>query len=434
MAVNRKGFGAAVINANKTSPNNVGTSEDLSALKNQMFVGRVTDIILNSSHPKFPKYGEWNSIGTIFFEAQGNEFVGSNNIVAKPFTPQRSAFPLVNEMVLIFPLPNKEQGQSVTSTSYYYINVISIWNSPHHNAYPNPIITTDLPPSQQKDYQQTQVGSVRKVTDNPKEIDLNSPINPTQQTFREQSNIHPLLPFAGDIIYEGRFGNSIRLGGTAKPNPPRAPLNDWSNNGENGNPITIFRNGQNPESSNEGWVPVVENINKDLSSIYITSNQLIPISVKNFNYESYNTPPTNPDQYKSPQVLINSDRLVFNAKTDSILLSAEKSIFLGSNNSVNIHTPKTILSSPSIKLGDKDATESIILGDKFLTNLEELTKALNTLCTALETTSLDWPAGQPVPASTIVAAAQGLKTIISGGGVGFLDKFEDYKSKVSKTK
>ena len=95
MAVNRKGFGAAVINANKTSPNNVGTSGDLSALKNQMFVGRVTDIILDSSHPKFKSYGEWNGIGTIFFEAQGNEFVGSNNIIAKPFTPQRSSFPLV---------------------------------------------------------------------------------------------------------------------------------------------------------------------------------------------------------------------------------------------------------------------------------------------------------------------------------------------------
>ena len=304
------------------------------------------------------------------------------------------------------------------------------------------ITTSDLPSSQQKDYQQTQAGSVRRVTDGSTEINLNSPINPSQQTFREQSNIHPLLPFAGDIIYEGRFGNSIRLGGTAKPKPPRAPLNDWSNSGENGNPITIIRNGQDPKAptrkqSDEGWVPVVEDINKDLSSIYITSNQLIPISVKNFNYESYKNPPTNPDQYKQPQVLINSDRLVFNAKTDSILLSAEKSIFLGTTNedsSVNIQSQKTVISSPLIKLGDKDATESIILGDKFLTNLEELTKALNTLCTALETTSLDWPAGQPVPASTIVAAAQGLKTIISGGGVGFLDKFEDYKSKVSKTK
>ena len=108
-------------------------------------------------------------------------------------------------MVLIFTLPNKEQGQTATSTSYYYINVISIWNSPHHNAYPNPILTTDLPPSQQKDYQQTSAGSVRRVTDGSTEINLNSPINPSQQTFREQSNIHPLLSFAGDIIYEGRF-------------------------------------------------------------------------------------------------------------------------------------------------------------------------------------------------------------------------------------
>ena len=51
--------------------------EALTSAQNEMFVGRVTDIILNSSHPKFPKYGEWNSIGTIFFEAQGNEFVGT---------------------------------------------------------------------------------------------------------------------------------------------------------------------------------------------------------------------------------------------------------------------------------------------------------------------------------------------------------------------
>ena len=133
MAVNRKGFGAAVNNSFKSKWRG-GVEEALLAGQNETFVGRVTDIILNSSHPKFQNYGEWNGIGTIFFEAQGNEFVGSNNIVAKPLSPQRSSFPLVNEMVLIFTLPNKEMGQSSTSTSYYYINVISIWNSPHHNA------------------------------------------------------------------------------------------------------------------------------------------------------------------------------------------------------------------------------------------------------------------------------------------------------------
>ena len=439
MAVNRKGFGAAVGNALKSKWRG-GMEEALTSAQNEMFVGRVTDIILDSSHPKFKSYGEWNGIGTIFFEAQGNEFVGSNNIVAKPLSPQRSSFPLVNEMVLIFTLPNKEQGQSATSTSYYYINVISIWNSPHHNAYPNPILTTDLPPSQQKDYQQTQAGSVRRVTDGSTEIDLNSPINPSQQTFREQSNIHPLLSFAGDIIYEGRFGNSIRLGGTARPPIPFIPLNDWSNNGENGNPITIIRNGQNPESSDEGWVPVVEDINNDLSSIYITSNQLIPISVKNYNYGTYSTPPTNPDQFKEPQVIINSDRLVFNAKTDSILLSAEKSIFLGTNSSINFTTRKYIIDSPSIELGN-GADQPLIKGNLFLDDLKIIMNELSILCSQIskikEVTAVDVNTGKVASSlavkGNLATTSNNLRRMIDDTLLPMIDLPTGYKSNVSKT-
>lgn len=427
MPVNRKGFGAAVNNASR-SQGRSGFEGALLEGRNEIFVGRVTDIILDSAHPKFSDYGEWNSIGTIFFEAQGNEFVGSNNIVAKPLSPQRSSFPLVNEMVLIFTLPNKEIGQSATSTSYYYINVISIWNTPHHNAYPNPILTSDLPPSQQKDYQQTQAGSTRKVTDEPKEISLNSQINPQQQTFREQSNIHPLLPFAGDIMYEGRFGNSIRLGGTAKP-PSNQPLNDWSNSGENGNPITIIRNGQNPESTDEGWVPIVENINKDLSSIYATSNQQIPIEVSNANYNEYSTPPTNPSEWINPQVIINSDRLIFNAKTDSILLSAEKSVGIFSNNSINFSGKSFIVDSTDIKLGANNASEPLILGDKFLDNLGKVMEALDVLCDQLQSSKI-WPEGAAVPDSGQIIAASKLQGLVQN----FNNQIDTFKSKVSKTK
>ena len=319
-------------------------------------------------------------------------------------------------------------GQSATSTSYYYINVISIWNSPHHNAYPNPITTSNLPPSQQKDYQQTQVGSVRKVTDNEKEINLNSPINPSQQTFREQSNIHPLLPFAGDIMYEGRFGNSIRLGGTANP-PFSFPLNNWSNNGENGNPITIIRNGQNPNSSDEGWIPVVENINDDLSSIYATSNQQIPIGVSNEDYKEYSTPPTSPSAWVKPQVIINSDRLVLNAKTDSILLSGEKSVGLFSNNSINFGGKSFTVDSTNIKLGANDASESLILGDKFLSSLENIMEALDGLCNSLQGLQ-NWPEGKPVPNSSVSLPAGNLQGLVQN----FNSQIEDFKSKVSKTK
>jgi hypothetical protein len=39
-------------------------------------------------------------------------------------------------------LPNKNIGRNTSEESYYYINMISLWNHPHHNAYPNPVTST----------------------------------------------------------------------------------------------------------------------------------------------------------------------------------------------------------------------------------------------------------------------------------------------------
>ena len=300
--------------AGKSSGGVEQLSQVMSKVKGGMKIGRVTDIILNPSYPNIEEYGGLNGIGTIFFELD-RVLIDSTGI-AKPLFPQTSAYPLVNELILLFKLPNNNIGKNTAEESYYYINMISLWNHPHHNAYPNPI-SKKLPDYQQKDYQQTEAGSVRRVTDESTEIDLNSPINPSQATFKERTDIHPLLPFAGDVIYQGRWGNSIRFGSTAKPASAES-LNDWSEAGVNGDPLTIMRNGQPSTSTDEGWVPITENINTDLSSIYQTSTQQIPIEVKNLNYSSYSTPPEAPDNYSKPQVIINSDRLIFNAKSDHI--------------------------------------------------------------------------------------------------------------------
>ena len=45
-------------------------------------------------------------------------------------------------------------------------------------------------------------------------------------------NIHPILPFAGDKIVEGRFGNSIRLGSTATTDGEIK--NNWSEGSDEG--------------------------------------------------------------------------------------------------------------------------------------------------------------------------------------------------------
>jgi hypothetical protein len=271
---------------------NINTSNTTSSPSNNQILDdriqsvRVKDIVLDNTHPKFNQYGGWNGIGTIEFEPINiNEAGDTINPIALPLVPYLKNYPLVNEIVLLFRLTSRDIFQVNNSTSFYYLNSLSLWNHPHHNAYPNVIHTTQIPESQQKDYQSIEGGSIRRVTDNSTEINLNSP--KIGGTFIEKNNIHPLLPFAGDIIVEGRFGNSIRFGNTSKSKGEIK--NNWSGgSSKNGDPITVIRNGQPDDSIEEGWIPLTENINKDLGSIYLTSTQNIPLNTDTKLIPSYN--------------------------------------------------------------------------------------------------------------------------------------------------
>lgn len=382
------GFKLGLSANTKVQPGNNPDAEKLSQLmskvKGGIQVGRVIDIILNDQYPEIDKYGGPNGIGTIFYEL--NNFIGGENGTAKPFFPQLSAYPLVNEMVLIFKLPNSNIGRNTAEESYYYINMISLWNHPHHNAYPNPVTSNTLPESQQRDYKQTSAGSVRRVTDEETGIDLNSDINLSQATFVERNNIHPLLPFAGDVIHQGRWGNSIRFGSTVQNGlPDGLNLNNWSDVGTNGDPITLIRNGQPLNASDEGWKHITENINDDLSSIYLTTSQSIQLFPSSENYRSFNTLPTSISTFIKPQIILNSDRVVINAKTDSVLLSAQKSISLSTNSSVNINTKTFSIDAGSIKLGSKDAPESVVKGDTLYFQLNGICDALTSMLEILST-------------------------------------------------
>ena len=92
--------------------------------------------------------------------------------------------------------------------------------------------------------------------------------------FYEDATIKPIQPYGGDITIEGRYGNSIRFGSTT---PSESISNNWSNEGDIGNPITIIRNGQ-PNSENVNNISynyILEDINEDDSSIYLCSDQQI---------------------------------------------------------------------------------------------------------------------------------------------------------------
>lgn len=371
--------------------------------------------IKNNQPTLYQEYGKNFTLGSILFDSvtnpspdiQSNQTEFNNYKFAKPLFPNIKTIPLVNEIVYIISFPTVDmqnpQFINLNNSGFYYFQPINLWNNVHHNALPNPLINDTLPPSQNKPYEIISVGSSLKVTNQPEEINLG-------ETFQEQSNIKPLQPYEGDIIYEGRWGQSIRFGSTVKNRN-----NDWSSAGKDGDPILIIRNGQyndgKPVLSKDGIEPIVENINRDSGSIYFGTTQKIPLEASSTSYSSYvpSKAPTIPNEYTSNQIIINSGRIVINTFDDHILLTSKKSINLNSVDSVNIDTPTAVFQTEKIYLGDKEANEPLLLGNRTEELLNDLISALTSFTTTCSTL-VSAPAG--VPLAPLNTAAVKLNVVL----------------------
>jgi len=380
-----------VNNPNTSYQTNLGLQ-----VNNLIVVGRVVDIILDNTHPQYSNYGE-AGIGLIQYqlieEAPFN--INGNNAVAIPLFPNIKNYPLINEVVFMLLLPTIAAQEQFGANTLYYFPPINVFNNNYLNALPsilNPNTTTS--PSEQKSYQEVGLGSNVIVTQNTQSINLG-------KTFPEISNIHPLKAFEGDVIYEGRFGNSTRYGSTVN-----GSSNNWSSTGSNGDPITIIRNGQGQVNTPNDWDRITEDVNRDDSSIYLTSTQNIPLEVSSINdYFSYkNNPPTKPNVYAGKQAILSSGRLVFNTTIDHLLLSSKKSINLNAVESINFDTTgPIILQSGEVYLGSKSATEPVLLGQSTINLLQTLLQELATLTNILSL-QVGVPTGTPLAPTNTQAA------------------------------
>jgi len=386
-------------------------SNKKSSIGSTIFVGRVNNIILSDQDEGWEENGEYASIGYINFSNPTVDNPSAKNI-AYPLFSNQKLYPVLNELVYIIGLPSTNINKDPSQLTFYYFQPINIWNSNHHNAIPDEIFNQQLPDSQKQDYPTVGLGAVRRVTDNSTEIDLG-------YTFEEKPNIKTLQPYEGDYILEGRWGNSIRFGSTVINGNP---TNTWSSTGNNGDPLIIIRNGQY-EDGKDAWIPTVEDINQDSGSIYLTTSQQINLTPSSQNYNSYSTQPTIINQYTSPQIILNSGRLVFNSSQDNILLTSRKSVGLNAVESVNIDTKQTIINSSQVLLGGKDANESILKGDTTIQILSDLLTELISLTQALISVT---PQGGPLvnPAATqLLPELVNIKTKLE----------TQTKSKISKT-
>jgi hypothetical protein len=335
----------------------------------------------------YTKYGEDFSLNGILFDSISQPTATTraqnldNYIFAKPLFPNFRQVPLINEIAYVITLPSVNLQDpnfiNLNDQEFYYFLPINIWNSVHNNALPNPTDTTTATPSEIKSYQEVEAGSRVKVTDGVDDINLG-------ETFDEQPNIKNLQPFEGDVIFEGRWGQSFRFGSTVTGSNGLPYLgNQWSTPGDSnqGDPIIIIRNGQYDDGK-EAWKPILEDINKDPASIYMGSTQTIPLN-NSSSYNSYYVPPTNPKEYSGNQIIVNSGRVVINAYNDHLLLISNNSVNLNAVESVNIDTKETIIQS-NVYLGGKDATEPLLKGKITAGILQDAMTNIATLADTLQ--------------------------------------------------
>tara|TARA_R110000772_G_scaffold3121_2_gene11334 strand:- start:186 stop:1373 length:1188 start_codon:yes stop_codon:yes gene_type:complete len=381
MAKQYYGISALTSTTETPQPPKVNNSVEITSV-------RIKDIILNDTHPQFSNYGEWNGLGTIFYDAVSFPFGVDSVNIAIPLYSNQKLYPLINEVVPLIFLTSWDAQSNTNITQAYYLPPINIWNSQHHNAIPDP--TQQPKEESQSDYDNAIDGSsrdVRRVYDEDTDINLG-------KGFNEQITTHPLLFFAGDNLIEGRWGNSLRLGSTIE--------------NEINSPITIIRNGQPSTTPPEGWVPIVENINEDKSDIYLTENQKIDIEVASKTYNSYTTPPVAPQLYIENQIILNSGRLLLNSKSSDILLSSNQSINFNSVNSVNIDTGDFIVSGGTY-LGSPSATEPILKGDALITQLDSLISYLTQFFTIYSNEPPNAKVASTPLAKSIVTSLNGIK-------------------------
>jgi hypothetical protein len=376
------------------SPNSY--SETITAQVNKVITSDNPDPIVNGGIT-------YSKIGTILCTAITQNVVGSQYI-ALPKSTSTINIPEINEIVTLHKTlsPNSNGGMWLYDQPHSLYNGSSV-----NNNKSTPLNTQPNQPNNIKDYKKTELGI-------PNQQQTLQP--PKQETFTE-AEINPLTQNSGDIIRYGRHGQSLRFGNNT------------------GNPITILRNGQT-KSNEPGFVPISEDIKNDLASLYLTSTQAVKFSLANENFTSYQTPPITPSSFNLPQVILWSDRVVLNAKSDSVLISAAKSVGLSSNESINADSPLVRIHSPNIVLGPSSKDEDIkeppqpaLLGDITIDLIKQLCFSVKSIANLLETSQL-FPGGAPVPD----AAGNVIGNTASNVVQGILDNLDKTKSKYIKLK
>ncbi len=288
----------------------------------------------------------------------------------QPMDANIKQYPLIGEYVIV----GRYLGR------YYYAQTINMLGSPNSNSYPgysgDKASLTDNTTRRHAHNRSVEVGATKTPNKAASgDFTVGDPFVPNPL-------IRQLQPSFGDVIFNGRLGQSIRFGS----NPDTLEPNILIRAGQLTDAEAFGKTADVDDLKDNANKPVMEDINADGSSLWITSDQEVPLEVA---IESDLTPTID-----GKQIILNSDRLLFNAKNGG-------DIFCYSANDINfIATTQTVVESPKIFLGNVEATEPVVKGQILVDLLLELIGVLDGIHT------VPTPAG-PIPKLNVAQTTTG---------------------------
>jgi hypothetical protein len=293
--------------------------------------GLVEDVIVNESHPLYSADG--SNLGDILVRIiPDDRGVPKEKLNwASPLEFSIQEFPLKNETVLIF----------YSFGKLYYTRPVNTAKKVTENSWPglsarfSPISTAVNSDSAQL---AAQGGPSYQPSEPQEAFTLGN-------EFKENPDVKPIRPNEGDVILQGRFGNIIRFGSSLFSNQtttsPKANLL-----------ITVGQNATPKEVSTATTTQyslVYEDINKDLNSIWLVTDETVPFEAATLNTASSNKAHLRSTEisrqspyYTGAQIFVNSDRVILNSKKNEMSLFSKSEINLSAIGSITVDSEASV--------------------------------------------------------------------------------------------
>lgn len=333
----------------------------------------VVDVVHNEEHPAHSADGY--NIGAIKFRGLRNQLKRAEENLhwAYPLDANEEDYPFKNEIVLVFESLNR----------FYYSRKVNIGGNANNQAFQGIESETGPLPARMAKAQNLQAGSNTPANQTASQMPENLGVY-----FQSNPNIYHLRHWEGDKIIEGRSGHSIRFGTSWKDaNVHKGQFQALTTDQS---PTLLLRVGQSPHASATPPTLVtgriVEDINNDLSSIWMASDLVVPLKLATQGTPYNGRSVVNfPSSFSGNQIIINSSRVVINAKNDKVLLHAFDGIHLSTlkdgtwdaERDFIVRTGRQAsLIAPKIYVGSYNSTaERMVLGDTLIRALTEFINA-----------------------------------------------------------